>query len=102
MWHGEGPNGASLIANRPYVMSANEADPSVKSWMFWDVYRNTNPECEAFVIETPVDSPHMGQDLAAAMKAKKWLSQGWSGDTHCKWALGSCLRRGCDTLTMDA
>jgi hypothetical protein len=87
VWHGEGETASSQIVGRPHVMSSKESDPEVRSWMLWDIYRNTNPETEAFVVEMPRDRDDMGQELARVIKEeKRWLSRGYTGQTTCKSA----------------
>jgi hypothetical protein len=56
--------------------------------MLWDIYRNTNPETETFVIEVPGDRDDMGQELARVIKEeKRWLTRGYTGQTTCKSSL---------------
>ena len=84
VWHGDGPNAIAKIVGRPFVMSANENEPTRRSWMLWDVYRNTNPETETFVIELPEDGADMGMRLAKVIaEQKRWLSRGFTGETKC-------------------
>jgi hypothetical protein len=65
-------------------MSAKETDPSRKSWMLWDIYRNTNPETETFVVQMPDDRQDMGQELKRVIAGeKKWLTKAWTGQTTC-------------------
>jgi prolyl oligopeptidase len=89
VWHGEGEDAISQIVGRPHVMSAKETDPSRRSWMLWDIYRNTNPETETFVIELPADGEDMGERLKEVVaKGKRWLTKGWTGQTTCKSSTG--------------
>jgi prolyl oligopeptidase len=89
VWHGGGVDAASQIVGRPHVMSAKETDPSRRSWMLWDIYRNTNPETETFVIELPADGEDMGERLKEAVgERKRWLTKGWTGQTTCKCSTG--------------
>lgn len=84
VWHGDGDDATSQIVGRPHVMSANEIDPERRSWMLWDIYRNTNPETECFVIQIPADSHDMGLQLKKAIEGgKRWLTRGWTGQTTC-------------------
>jgi hypothetical protein len=84
VWHGEGDDATSQIVGRPHVMSSKETDPETTSWMLWDIYRNTNPETECFVIKTPGDSSEMGSKLKEVIeRGKRWLTKGWTGQTTC-------------------
>lgn len=84
VWHGEGPDAIRQIVGRPFVMSAKENDLSTRSWMLWDIYQNTNPETETFVIELPEDTPDMGRVLAQTIsETKRWLSRGYTGESKC-------------------
>lgn len=52
--------------------------------MLWDIYRNTNPETETFVIEIPEDGEDLGRRLAdVIIDQKRWLSIGYTGETKC-------------------
>jgi hypothetical protein len=84
IWHGEGDDATSQIVGRPHVMSAEETDPNRRSWILWDIYRNTNPETECFVIRTPADCHDMGMELEKVIEGgKRWLTRGWTGQTTC-------------------
>jgi len=82
VWHGEGDDATSQIVGRPHVMSAKDSDPNRRSWMLWDIYRNTNPETECFVIQTPADTHDLGLQLKKAIEeGRRWLTKGWTGQT---------------------
>ena len=88
VWYGKGPEAASLITGRPVVCSANETGKA-RSWLMWDVYRNTNPETQCMIFELPaaldrMDGPEVGRELARLLRDEvRWISNSFTGETTC-------------------
>ena len=90
VWYGKGEEARSLITGRPVVCSWDvSGTEGGRRWVFWNVYRNTNPETECFIFELPSDLNSLsgeatGQELAQLIANPKWLSTGYTGDLHCE------------------
>lgn len=89
VWLGSGADAAMQIVGRPKVMSCDETGQSgQRAWLFFDVYRNTNPETECFVIPLPIDfasREDMGQVIKTSVETeRKWLARGYTGETNCE------------------
>lgn len=85
VWYGTGEEGVGLIVGRPHVMAYDETAPGDK-WMFWDMYRNTNPETEVLVCPLPNLEGKSGVEVGRAlrrsvMEEMRWLATGWTGET---------------------
>lgn len=84
IWKGTGVDANLLIVGRPYLCSADiNGRGDRRTWIFIDVYRNTNPETETFMIEVP-ERPHCasGHQLARLVhRERRWISRGFTGLT---------------------
>ena len=101
VWHGEGDDATSQIVGRPHVMSCKETDATKRSWMLWDIYRNTNPETECFVIDIPTDVKDLGHRLKEVLEGnKRWLTKGWTGQTTCRSTLGDIANKQISGLSL--
>ncbi|PWN32663.1 alpha/beta-hydrolase [Meira miltonrushii] len=87
IWKGTGAEAQLLTVERPYLCTADPKGCNQRrSWLFFDVYRNTNPECEAFLIELPEISSKMPviipEDLQKlCFSERRWISRGYGGET---------------------
>ena len=90
VWRGEGKDASSLITGRPTICSWDQRGAKgARRWLFWNIYRNTNPETECFMIELPRDlevihGDQVGHELARMLPEAKWISRGFRGDLHCE------------------
>lgn len=87
IWRGTGTEAQLLTVERPYLCSADTKGGSQKrSWLFFDVYRDTNPECEAFLVELPNISSEIPVMIPKELQRlcfseRKWISRGYGGET---------------------
>jgi hypothetical protein len=89
VWYGTGPGAEFLITGRPYVCSSDPTS-GARRWLLWDIYRNTNPETEVFMVELPAKLSQMtghevGSELRRLINGEaKWITKNYSGLTHCE------------------
>lgn len=87
IWRGTGAEARLLTVEKPYLCTSDvKGCNQRRSWLFFDVYRNTNPECEAFLIELPAISSNnpvfIPEDLQElCFSQRRWISRGYKGET---------------------
>ena len=89
IWRGNGPGASSQIVGRPRVLTSDEREGSGKpAWLYFDVYRNTNPEAETFVVDLP-DNLSQREDVGDVIADlvfghRRWVTRGYTGTTNCE------------------
>ncbi|WWC67883.1 uncharacterized protein I206_101800 [Kwoniella pini CBS 10737] len=75
---------AEAFAGKPYIVSSDHsASPRKRSFLTFDLYRNTSPETELFIVELP-EGPNKadGKVIEELIKKnRKWISKGFTGET---------------------
>ncbi|WWC59320.1 uncharacterized protein I303_101872 [Kwoniella dejecticola CBS 10117] len=76
---------AQHFAGKAYIVSSDHsASPSKRSFLTFDLYRNTNPETELLIVELP-EGPNKadGKTIEELIKKdRKWVTKGFTGETR--------------------
>ena len=90
----------ALFVGRPRVLSGDDGEGSRRrSWLYLDLYRNTNPETANLIVEIPgrqarKELEKVGPELEEMVARKRrFLTKNFTGDLRCESIRGRSIGR---------
>lgn len=82
------PPGEFQFIGKSKVVTVDEKeDNNRRAFLAFDVYKNTSPETELLMVELPGGTAGPAGAILPELVTKemKWVSKGFTGETHCEY-----------------